>query len=95
MLMAAGYKASACSQRYVLPCLDCIDLDCIDQTSRPPLVFLSVNRFDSKKNLPLAVVAFKKFCEQNEVGKNYVLIFAGGYDMRISDNVNVLDHLKR
>jgi alpha-1,3/alpha-1,6-mannosyltransferase len=54
-----------------------------------------VNRFDSKKNLPLAVVAFKKFCEQSEVSKNYVLVFAGGYDMRISDNVNVLDHLKR
>lgn len=59
------------------------------------IVFLSINRFDRKKNLNLALKAFRKL--QNEVSKanweRCVLIVAGGYDHRVTENVEHYDEL--
>lgn len=59
------------------------------------IVFLSINRFDRKKNLSLALKAFRKV--QNEVSKanweRCVLIIAGGYDHRVAENVEHYDEL--
>lgn len=59
------------------------------------IVFLSINRFDRKKNLSLALKAFRKV--QNEVSKanweRCVLIVAGGYDQRVTENVEHFNEL--
>lgn len=53
------------------------------------IVYLSINRYERKKNLPMALKAFK------ELGKHLPkaifdrchLIMAGGYDVRVTENV--------
>lgn len=59
------------------------------------IVFLSINRYDRKKNLPLALHAFHKL--RNLVGKSEwercVLIVAGGYDHRVNENVEHFEEL--
>lgn len=58
-------------------------------------IFLSINRFDSNKNLRLAILAFHKFIQQNRNDATYMLILAGGFDSRLQDNVQVLRELRR
>lgn len=59
-----------------------------------PMTLLSINRFERKKNIGLAIVAFAKFLRllpeaQQVQGKKcpYRLIVAGGYDSRVAENV--------
>jgi alpha-1,3/alpha-1,6-mannosyltransferase len=54
-------------------------------------VFLSINRFETKKGLPLALDALAALPRSAPAP---VLIFAGGYDARLPDNVAVLASLK-
>ena len=51
-------------------------------------LFLSINRFERKKNLSLAVEAFAKFLEAVEAGERpkIHLVMAGGYDERVVEN---------
>lgn len=51
-------------------------------------LFLSINRFERKKNLPLAIEAFAKFLEGVEPKKQPMvhLAMAGGYDERVTEN---------
>lgn len=51
-------------------------------------VFLSINRYERKKNLPLAINAFmelKQLCEES-TWKKVQLVIAGGYDDRVEEN---------
>lgn len=60
-----------------------------------PIVFLSINRFDRKKNLPLALRAFK-LLETKLTKMEWAscrLIMAGGYDERVLENVEHFDEL--
>uniref|UniRef100_A0A0G4F3A6 Alpha-1,3/1,6-mannosyltransferase ALG2 n=1 Tax=Chromera velia CCMP2878 TaxID=1169474 RepID=A0A0G4F3A6_9ALVE len=61
-----------------------------------PLYFLSLNRYERKKNVGLAIGAFaqlQKECKQGEdPGK---LIIAGGYDGRVSENREYHEELKK
>lgn len=58
-------------------------------------LLLSINRFDRKKNLPLALRAFATFLTQDsKPGKTPALVFAGGYDPRLPENVEHLQELK-
>ena len=59
--------------------------------------FLSINRFERKKNLSLALQAFALFRTTGySVDKKATrLIFAGGFDERIRDDVEHLKELKR
>jgi len=65
------------------------------RTNSPGRIFLSINRFDSKKNIKLAVLAFFEYSQSNEDCEDDVLIVAGGYDPRIRDNVKVLNELQK
>ncbi|XP_058452764.1 alpha-1,3/1,6-mannosyltransferase ALG2 [Malaya genurostris] len=64
----------------------------------PPecFVFLSINRYERKKNLNLAMHAFKRLQElisPHEWNK-LMLIVAGGYDERVLENVEHFDELE-
>lgn len=69
-------------------------------TEIPPLpsnsmIFLSLNRFERKKNLPLAIKALNQL--KGNVNKQEFdrihLIIAGGYDSRVLENVEHFDEL--
>ena len=45
--------------------------------------FLSLNRYEKKKNVQLALYAFELFSNKNP---NYLLVIAGGYDEKILEN---------
>ncbi|XP_014776147.1 alpha-1,3/1,6-mannosyltransferase ALG2 [Octopus bimaculoides] len=49
-------------------------------------IFLSINRYERKKNLALALQAFKKLEEQLTSNSNVHLVVAGGYDERVTEN---------
>lgn len=72
-----------------------------DKTSLPvniaddTFVFLSVNRFERKKNLTLLLTSFKLLpnsLSKSEWDKTH-LIIAGGYDYRVPENVEHFDEL--
>lgn len=59
---------------------------------------LSINRFEGKKDLSLALEAFANFRRSNsnpDSKKNVRLICAGGYDPRLGDNVRTLARLQQ
>eukprot|EP00924_Labyrinthula_sp_SR-Ha-C_P004589 snap_masked-scaffold_1-processed-gene-5.29-mRNA-1 protein AED:0.04 eAED:0.04 QI:0/-1/0/1/-1/1/1/0/450 len=58
---------------------------------RKNFLILSLNRFELKKNLRLALDALKQDLKQF---KNVHLVFAGGYDKRLQDNEKCLSELK-
>ena len=62
---------------------------------RPGRIFLSINRFDFKKNIALAVLAFSKYTELNESDEDDILIISGGYDSRLRGNVQMLFELQK
>lgn len=62
-------------------------------TANAPVVFLSVNRFERKKNLELALRAFAKFREDREHLPSK-LILAGGYDARLRECVEYRSKLE-
>ncbi|KAJ8749184.1 hypothetical protein K2173_018655 [Erythroxylum novogranatense] len=74
----------------------------VDQFHEPKsykLNFLSINRFERKKNIDLAVSAFAMLRDLKEhqlqhVFKNATLTIAGGYDKRLRENVEYLEELK-
>lgn len=65
-----------------------------DDDDRP--IVLSINRFEGKKDLSLALEAFAKFrrLAPSESKKKVRLICAGGYDPRLGDNVKTLARLQ-
>lgn len=94
--------------RVVYPCINLESynkqLDEIDdaaikgiKSKRP--TFISLNRFERKKNVALAIEAFKIYKEELAAGakKGGVrprLVIAGGYDSKLPDNVETLNHLR-
>ncbi|XP_068652153.1 uncharacterized protein [Aristolochia californica] len=65
------------------------------------LKFLSINRFEKKKNIGLAISAFAMLSSLEGVGlegynlSEVELIVAGGFDERLKENVEYLEELKR
>lgn len=91
--------------RVVYPCinLDAYQMEVADvedsklqgiQSSRP--TFVSLNRFERKKNVALAIDAFKIYKEDfaPKDGSRPRLVIAGGYDSKLPDNVETLNHLR-
>lgn len=68
----------------------------ITANERPTLI--SINRFEAKKNVALAldtfVVVQKELAAQGQSDANLRLILAGGYDPRLNDNVLTLKELQ-
>ena len=61
-------------------------------TSRP--TFLSINRYERKKNIGLAIRALALVGDGKDGGPKPGLVVAGGYDKRLLENVQHLDELK-
>lgn len=58
-------------------------------------VILSINRFERKKNIGLAIEAFSSLKKSySKTFSSLTLVLAGGYDSRVSENVNHLQELK-
>jgi alpha-1,3/alpha-1,6-mannosyltransferase len=71
-------------------------LSLFNQDDAPPVVFLSINRYERKKNLSLAVTAFENVLgslEESERERVH-LILAGGYDERVTENKEYYNELK-
>lgn len=58
--------------------------------SKDDKYYLSINRFERKKNIELAIFAFSE-CKQKET---YKLIITGGYDPKVSENMLYLNELE-
>ncbi|GAA5868274.1 hypothetical protein JCM3774_000989 [Rhodotorula dairenensis] len=58
-------------------------------------IVLSINRFEGKKDIALAVEAFAKFRQVSPATTGARLICAGGYDPRLGDNVRTLSSLQQ
>lgn len=56
-------------------------------------IVLSINRFERKKGLNLAICAFAKLKAQKDFDQA-ILIIAGGYDDRVRENVECLEELR-
>ncbi|CAN1794631.1 Alpha-1,3/1,6-mannosyltransferase ALG2, partial [Linum perenne] len=76
-----------------------VNLDQFDEPHSFKLNFLSINRFEKKKNIELAISAFAKLHTVNELTDNELkdasLTVAGGYDERLRENVEYLEELRR
>lgn len=58
--------------------------------------FLSINRFERKKNIGLALSAFALLLHHHEYeGRKLKLVIAGGYDERLKENHDYLEELKQ
>eukprot|EP00055_Hartaetosiga_balthica_P008157 m.29376 g.29376 ORF g.29376 m.29376 type:complete len:427 (+) comp6147_c0_seq1:21-1301(+) len=76
------------------------DADVLVGSSRP-LVFLSINRYERKKNLLLAIQALATLKEslisqsKAKLWENIHLVIAGGYDTRLTENVEYYEELSQ
>ena len=63
--------------------------------SHDHIVFLSINRFERKKNIALAVQALAVLRKTlpEDTFKRVHLVVAGGYDPRVKENVEYFEHL--
>ncbi|KAK8968962.1 hypothetical protein KSP40_PGU016165 [Platanthera guangdongensis] len=57
--------------------------------------FLSINRFERKKNLQLAISSFALLSSSGLNSYEVTLTIAGGFDTRLKENVEYLDELKK
>lgn len=79
----------AASLGVIYPCVNVEERD--KETENGPLwaghykIFLSINRFERKKDIGLAIRAYQKLSPEERKGTR--LILAGGYDQRVSENV--------
>lgn len=84
----------------IYPCID-KDLACdsdaeaeLDEFLKGNEFFLSINRFERLKNLPLAIQAYADLKAKNPDKTLPKLIVAGGFDSRVSENVQHLKELE-
>lgn len=76
-----------------------VNVDQFNEPSSFKMNFLSINRFERKKNIELAISAFAMLHSPEGVLKhqdisNGSLIVAGGFDKRLKENVEYLEELK-
>lgn len=67
------------------------------QLNRAPNVpfFLSLNRYERKKNIELAIKSFAILRDQYKPGEKLCLVISGGYDKRVSENIEYFEELLR
>ncbi|KAK7365234.1 hypothetical protein VNO80_14132 [Phaseolus coccineus] len=76
-----------------------VNVDQFNEPSSFKLNFLSINRFERKKNIQLAISAFALLHSPEGIFKhkditNASLTIAGGFDKRLKENVEYLEELK-
>ncbi|KAK5955627.1 Alpha-1,3-mannosyltransferase-like protein [Knufia fluminis] len=75
----------------------CVDAKVSEQKDQQKLwegkykILLSINRFERKKDIGLAIRAYSRVSDEER--KNTRLILAGGYDQRVSENVSYHNEL--
>ncbi|KAH7648144.1 ALG like alpha [Cryptosporidium bovis] len=62
------------------------------KTPKKPF-FLSINRYERKKNIELAINSFATLRDQLDIKEKLTLIIAGGYDKRVSENLEYFQEL--
>ncbi|TPX64214.1 hypothetical protein SpCBS45565_g06071 [Spizellomyces sp. 'palustris'] len=77
----------------------CKEVNAADPTVIPLIseqqLLLSINRFERKKNIELAIYTFERLREQiPEEFPTLRLVVAGGYDTRVRENVEYLEELE-
>lgn len=80
--------------KVIYPCVDTSDklASSEDALWKDKKVLLSINRYEGKKNLGLAIKAFAKLSSvENSMAK---LVIAGGFDSRVAENANTLRELQ-
>lgn len=73
------------------------DNEIVLNISLDAFIYLSINRYERKKNLPLAIEAFNQLqavLNPREWERSY-LILAGGYDTRVKENVEHYQELEK
>ena len=88
----------ALSKRDLKVVYPCVDTSSATQLLRKPMwagrkLVLSINRFEKKKDVALAVKAFA--CLDASVRKSALLVIAGGYDPRMPENVSTHEELQQ
>ena len=53
------------------------------------VILTSLNRYERKKNIPLALEAFAYYVTKSKAAGQPLLVIAGGYDERLEENVSV------
>ena len=67
-----------------------------DFYKKSEFVFLSINRYERKKRISLAIRALNSLKSSLDPSKHKVkLIIAGGYDSRVNENIEYFDELNR
>lgn len=56
---------------------------------------LSINRFERKKDIDLALTAFSLLLHSDINSRKHLLVLAGGYDKRVKENIEYLDELQK
>lgn len=80
--------------KVIYPCVD-TEVEVTDDSARlwpEKKVLLSINRFEGKKNLALAIKAFAGL--SNSEREKAKLVIAGGFDDRVTENANTLKSLQ-
>ncbi|KAF7457433.1 Alpha-1,3/1,6-mannosyltransferase ALG2 [Cryptosporidium felis] len=57
--------------------------------------FLSLNRYERKKNIGLAIKSFAALRDQCDSSEELFLVISGGYDKRITENIEYFEELVR
>lgn len=66
----------------------------IEKSKKKKYIFLSINRYERKKDLKLAINAFSILKKNLKLNFDCHLVMAGGYDLRVSENVEHFLELK-
>jgi alpha-1,3/alpha-1,6-mannosyltransferase len=88
----------ALSKRDLKVVYPCVDTSTASQLQRKPVwagrkLILSINRFEKKKDVALAVKAFARL--DASVRRSALLVIAGGYDQRMPENVSTHEELQQ
>ncbi|KAG9756755.1 mannosyltransferase, partial [Aureobasidium melanogenum] len=80
--------------KVVYPCVDTSSATQMQRNTMWPgrKLVLSINRFEKKKDVALAVKAFAT--QHDSIRKSALLVIAGGYDNRVPENVNTHKELQ-
>ncbi|XP_042042858.1 alpha-1,3/1,6-mannosyltransferase ALG2-like isoform X1 [Salvia splendens] len=77
-----------------------VNVDQFEELSATKLTFLSINRFERKKHIELAISAFAMLYNsqqeflRGDKREELSLVIAGGFDKRLRENVEYLEELK-
>lgn len=77
----------------VYPCVAIPDAD--SSPREPSNILLSLNRYERKKSISLAVETLAVLSDREEGAQDMRLVIAGGYDGRLRENVEYFEELER